>query len=145
MPTSIEFPEVNVVLAKDQPQYNPLHAHRVPDDPLGRVITAWHFTDAEMQAAWEAAAIFKEGGCVFWHQVLTFGQPYPPMALMAEKPAVLPPVVADPSAVLSPLYTAQEYELAIQEGESRSFMGGGRDAALKDLRATLARNRNPKP
>lgn len=144
MPDPVEFPEQNIVFAKDQPQYRPLPAHKVPNDPLGRVITAWAFSDAEMQTAHEGAAIYRETGCVIWHQVLTFNQPYPPMALLAEKPYVESPNVADVAKVIDPPYTAQEYELAIQEMEAR-FTDPDRLAVLRALRERLHTNRNPRP
>lgn len=35
----IEFPGVNVVFAKDQPEYMPLPAMKIPNDPQGLIIT----------------------------------------------------------------------------------------------------------
>lgn len=43
----IEFPEQNIVFAKDQPQYLQLPAH-VVDEPEGRVISCWQLTEEEI-------------------------------------------------------------------------------------------------
>lgn len=37
----VEFPGVNVVFAKDQPEYMPLPAMKIPNDPQGIIITKW--------------------------------------------------------------------------------------------------------
>lgn len=37
----VEFPGVNVVFAKDQPEYMPLPAMKIPNDPQGLIITKW--------------------------------------------------------------------------------------------------------
>lgn len=34
----VEFPGVNVVFAKDQPEYMPLPAMKIPNDPQGLII-----------------------------------------------------------------------------------------------------------
>ena len=83
---AIEFPEQNVVFAKDQPEYLPLPAHRF-DDPHGRVTYCWRLN-------WlERFKVFFSG--VLWQQTLTFNSPIQPQKLMVEKP-YLP---ADPGAV----------------------------------------------
>ena len=38
----VEFPGVNVVFAKDQPEYMPLPAMKIPNDPQGLIITKWN-------------------------------------------------------------------------------------------------------
>lgn len=42
----IEFKEQNVVFAKDQPEYIPLPAHKLPD---GTIVTVWELTDEEIE------------------------------------------------------------------------------------------------
>ncbi len=42
----VEFKGQNVVFAKDQPEYLPLPALRLPD---GEVITCWEFSEEELQ------------------------------------------------------------------------------------------------
>ena len=44
----VEFPGHNVVFAKDQPEYLPLPALRVPG-PEGEVITCWELSDEELE------------------------------------------------------------------------------------------------
>lgn len=79
--TLIEFPEQTVVIAKDQPQYNPMPAHRTEDDVSGRVTCCWRPT-------WrERLKVLLHG--VLWHQMLTFNQPLQPQLLLVEKPELL--------------------------------------------------------
>lgn len=74
----IEFPEQTVVYAKDQPEYQPLPAHRYKDDPQGRIACCW-------QLSWkERLAVLFSGK--LWHQILTFKQPLQPQMLTVEKP-----------------------------------------------------------
>lgn len=74
----IEFPEQTVVIAKDQPEYLPLPAHRFKDDPQGRIAFCWKLT-------WrERLSVLFHG--VVWHQVLTFHQSLQPQLMTVEKP-----------------------------------------------------------
>lgn len=74
----IEFPEQTVVIAKDQPQYNPLPAWRKPGDPEGRIVCCWKLT-------WgERLALLFTG--LIWHQVLTYNEPLQPQLLGVQKP-----------------------------------------------------------
>lgn len=74
----IEFPEQTVVIAKDQPEYMPLPAHRFENDPQGRIACCWKFS-------WpERLRVLITGK--LWHQVLTFNQPLQPQLLTVEKP-----------------------------------------------------------
>lgn len=41
----VEFPGVNVVFAKDQPEYMPLPAMKIPNDPQGFIITKWQLSN----------------------------------------------------------------------------------------------------
>lgn len=74
----IEFPEQDVVIAKDQPQYHPLPAHRFKGDRQGRIACCWKLT-------WKDRVKILWSG-VIWHQILTFNQPLQPQLLTAEKP-----------------------------------------------------------
>lgn len=69
----IDFPGVNVVYAKDQPEYQPLPAMRFPD---GQVITCWEFTEREKQ-------IIASTGKIYINQ-LTFNQPLQPLMPQVE-------------------------------------------------------------
>jgi hypothetical protein len=74
----IEFPEQTVIIAKDQPEYKPLPAHRFANDPHGRIAFCW-------QLSWrERLAVLFSGK--LWHQVLTFYQPLQPQMMSVEKP-----------------------------------------------------------
>lgn len=73
-----EFPEQTVVIAKDQPEYLPLPAHRFKDDPSGRIAFCWRMT-------WRERLSVLLTGKV-WHQVLTFNQPLQPQLMSVEKP-----------------------------------------------------------
>lgn len=74
----MEFPEQTVVIAKDQPEYLPLPAHRFAGDPQGRIAFCWQLT-------WrERLAVLWRG--VVWQQVLTFNDPLQPQLLGADKP-----------------------------------------------------------
>jgi len=70
----IEFPEKNVVFAKDQPQYLPLPAYIGPD---GIVITCWQMTWRE-----RLRALFTGR---MWLTVLTFNNPLQPLRPSIEK------------------------------------------------------------
>lgn len=74
----IQFPEQNVIIAKDQPQYLPLPAHRRKDDPEGCLTCCWALS-------WRERLIVLLTGRV-WHQVLTFGKSLQPQLLLASKP-----------------------------------------------------------
>lgn len=74
----IEFPEQNVVVAKDQPQYRPMPAHKLKDDVSGRVVFCWKLTPEEIEAVVKTGEI--------WHTVMTFNQPLQPQLLTVEKP-----------------------------------------------------------
>ncbi len=74
----IEFPEQTVVIAKDQPQYNPLPAYRYPDDPQGRIAFCWSMTWKERLQCLITGRL--------WHEVLTFNRPLQPQKLGVNKP-----------------------------------------------------------
>lgn len=74
----IEFPEQTIVIAKDQPEYLPLPAWCMPNDPEGRIVCCWKLTDAERQRVLETGEI--------WHHILTFNQPLQPQLLSVDKP-----------------------------------------------------------
>lgn len=69
----IEFKGQNIIFAKDQPEYQPLPALRMPD---GEVITCWQFSDDE----WER---MSKNRCFYLSQ-LTFNGALQPIMPMAE-------------------------------------------------------------
>ena len=83
-PELIEFPEHNVVIAKDQPEYRPLPAYAVPGDPRGLIVCCWKLN-------WRHRLKVLLTGKL-WHQILTFRQPLQPQLLLTDKPEMpLPP------------------------------------------------------
>ncbi len=70
----IDFPEVNVIYAKDQPEYNPLPVFK---DNKGTVVSCWEFTDEEIEQ-------IKMNKCL-WLSVMTFNQPLQPLFMTADK------------------------------------------------------------
>lgn len=73
----IEFPEQTIVIAEDQPQYQPLPAFQFGDEQ-GRIACCWKLT-------WrERFEVLLRG--VIWHQILTFKQPLQPQLLTVNKP-----------------------------------------------------------
>lgn len=75
----IEFQQANVVYAKDQPEYLPLPALKVPNDPQGLVITKWELSPEELER-------LKETGTIYL-SMLTFNQPLMPVMLTIDFPA----------------------------------------------------------
>lgn len=69
----IAFPGHNVVFAKDQPEYLPLPAYKVNDDPQGRIVCCWKLD-------WKERLIVLFKGRI-WHSILTFNQPLQPQLL----------------------------------------------------------------
>ena len=76
----IEFPEQNVVYAKDQPQYQPLPAFK-NDSSNGEVISCWHLS---LQ---ERIRILFSGK--LWVCLLSFNQPLTPSFFTTKKSEVL--------------------------------------------------------
>lgn len=74
----VEFPGVNVVFAKDQPEYIPLPAMKVPNDPQGHVITKWQLSPEELERVKETGTIHLS--------MLTFNQPLQPVLLTVDLP-----------------------------------------------------------
>lgn len=71
----VEFPEQTVVIAKDQPQYNPLPAHRTEG---GIVTCCW-------KLEWKERIKLLFSGRL-WHSILTFNHPLQPQRLRVDKP-----------------------------------------------------------
>lgn len=77
---TIEFEEVNVRYAENQPEYETLPAFRHPDDEQGCVISCWQFEQNEL------AKVQKTG--VVWMHVLTFNKPLQPLLLSVDNPFI---------------------------------------------------------
>lgn len=78
--TPKEFPEANVVFAKDQPQYKPLPAFR-NSSPEGEVVTCWNLSFKE-----RLRVLFKGE---IWVSMMTFNKPLTPSFMTTEKKEVL--------------------------------------------------------
>lgn len=74
--TPVEFPESNVVYAKDQPEYLPLPAYRTPD---GDVTSCWGMTWRERLCVLLTGRIYVSN--------LTFNGPLQPQRVSVEPPA----------------------------------------------------------
>lgn len=74
----IEFPEQDVIIAKDQPEYIPLPAHI--DYEHGAVTFCWKLSLRER------IKLLLDGR--LWHTVLTFRQPLQPQLLSVDKPVL---------------------------------------------------------
>tara|TARA_R110002020_G_scaffold475112_1_gene708608 strand:+ start:4485 stop:4745 length:261 start_codon:yes stop_codon:yes gene_type:complete len=66
----VSFKGQNVVFAKDQPEYQPLPALKMPD---GEVITCWELSDQEIEDVTKTKRIYL--------QQLTFNQPLQPVII----------------------------------------------------------------
>lgn len=83
----IDFPGRNVIIAKDQKQYQPLPAYRVPSDSYGRVVCCWKLSLRErLRLLWSGE---------LWHTIMTFNQLLQPQLMETERPGYLPSVTRD--------------------------------------------------
>lgn len=73
---AITFPEVNLEIAKDQPEYNTLPAN--VDQASGVMTFCWEISDEDLAQIIETRKI--------WHRVLTGGGPLQPVAMTVTKP-----------------------------------------------------------
>lgn len=76
--TPKEFPEQNVIFAKDQPEYNPLPAFK---DEKGNVVTCWDLSDEEIERLIQTKTIYLT--------VKTFNNPLQPVFITTEFEEVL--------------------------------------------------------
>lgn len=72
----IEFPEQNVIFAKNQPEYMPLPAHVFPGS--SRAAFCWSLSLRERLKVLFTGRI--------WHEVLTFSKPLQPQKLSVRRP-----------------------------------------------------------
>ena len=77
-----QFPGHNVVIAKDQPEYMPLPAYRIPDDQYGRLVCCW-------KLSWRERFRLLWSGRV-WHTIMTFNHPLQPQLLEVQRPDFVP-------------------------------------------------------
>jgi len=74
----IQFPEVNGLLAKDQPQYKTLPVYKDPEDPVGEVISCWELTPEETMHVLHTGKI--------WMRMITFNGQVLPTLLDVKDP-----------------------------------------------------------
>lgn len=74
----IKFPEQNITIAANQPEYLPLPGHVNQRDPSGTVTCCW-------KLEWKDRIKVLFTG-IIWHQILTFRQPLQPQLLSTNKP-----------------------------------------------------------
>jgi hypothetical protein len=76
---SLPFPQANTVVAKDQEEYNNLHAYVSPaSEPHGYMVFLWGLS-------WrERIVLFVTGR--LWHTVLTFHTPLQPQRITTDTP-----------------------------------------------------------
>jgi len=75
----IEFPEQTIIVAKDQPEYNPMPAF-IQDDDVGTLVCCWHLTLKErIKLLWTGK---------LWHTILTFKRSVQPQRLEVNYPFI---------------------------------------------------------
>lgn len=75
----VEFPEADVTVGADQPEYIPLPAHRVGNRE-GELVCCWQLTLIERLKVLVTGKV--------WHSILTFNDPLQPQRLSVEKPSM---------------------------------------------------------
>ncbi len=85
----VAFPQATVMLAADQPHYNPMPVYRVASGQEQEVISCWELEPDEL-------ALIQQTGRV-WLRVWTFGRPPEPVMLQAASPFGPPPAPGAPS------------------------------------------------
>lgn len=75
---SIDYPEANLAIAKDQPQYNTLFAFVDSTRPDFPTFVCYELTEEDI------ADIVKNKK--LWYDQLTFGKPFQPMLIMTKNP-----------------------------------------------------------
>lgn len=86
--SAVDFPESNVVFAKDQPEYRPLPGFKSLDSPHGELITCWKLTRGQR------LKIVLTGR--LWLMAVTFNDPLQPLYLTVNKHDVLVPIEQKP-------------------------------------------------
>lgn len=78
----IEFPEHNAVIAKDQPEYNPMPAHIDRSTPECMITCCWKLSIPERLELLLTGKL--------WQQMMSFHQPIQPQLLSVNKPKLQP-------------------------------------------------------
>ena len=77
---AIEFPQANEILAKDQPQYQPLPVHIDTTDPSTPFTVCFELSDEEINEIVRTRKL--------WHTQVTFGQRFHPIMMTTQNPFV---------------------------------------------------------
>jgi len=77
----VQFPEANVLLARDQGEYEPMAVYFF-GDAEGRVAMCFRLSDAEIEEIVRTRTL--------WIQQLTFNRRFQPMGLTTQRPEDLP-------------------------------------------------------
>jgi len=77
----VQFPEANVVLARDQATYEPMSAYSF-NDSQGRIACCFRLSDAEIEEIVRTRTL--------WVQQLTFNRRFQPIGLSTQRPDDLP-------------------------------------------------------
>ncbi|MFW5757811.1 MAG: hypothetical protein ACOCYO_03935 [Bacteroidota bacterium] len=72
-----KFKQQNITYAKDQPEYQPLPALKIPNDPQGEVISCWKMSIRERLRVLITGRI--------WVSLLSFNQPLTPSYLTTKR------------------------------------------------------------
>jgi hypothetical protein len=124
----IEFPEQNVIFAKDQPEYLPLPAFVDLSTPTGRTVTMWELTEEEAQQVAQTRRLYI--------QQLTFRQPLQPIL-----PSIDPPSLTfDNPEALNKSDEQKEAE-AKHEAKTRSALWRANKQAQKKALESIAARR----
>jgi hypothetical protein len=76
----VNFPEANLILGRDQDEYEPLPVHTY-GDAQGRMVMCFRLSPAELEELTRTRTL--------WVQQLTFGRNFAPLALSTQRPADL--------------------------------------------------------
>lgn len=77
---AVEFPQANCILAKDQPEYDPLPVHIDVVDPARPMTCCFQLNKEEIDE------IVKTGK--IWFTQLTFGQLFHPISMSTQNPFI---------------------------------------------------------
>lgn len=77
---AVNFKKANVVYGENQPEYIPLPAYKVPDDPKGAIVTKWKLSPEELEKVQETGEIYLS--------MLTFNEPMQPVMLTTDFPTI---------------------------------------------------------
>jgi hypothetical protein len=78
----IKFKGQTCTFAEHQPEYIPLPAYRVKDDPKGEVVSCWHLSFRERLRLLFTGRL--------WVSLLTFNQPLTPSYFTTKKEELIP-------------------------------------------------------